>query len=117
MRNFLIRLVLNTLALFVLVQIYGGVSFAPNSGLTEYLVAGLILGLVNALVRPILLILTLPLNLLTLGLFTLIINGIVLSIVAGTTALNVAGFGGAVVGALLLTVISYLLNALFSDRR
>ena len=53
MRNFLIRLVLNTLALFVLVQIYGGVDFEPGSGLTDYLLAGLILGLVNALVRPV----------------------------------------------------------------
>lgn len=117
MRNFLIRLVLNTLALFVLVQIYGGVKFEPNSGVTEYLLAGLILGLVNALVRPVLLVLTLPINVLTLGLFTLVVNGLVLSIVASTTALNVSGFGGAVVGALLLTVISYLLNALFNDRR
>ena len=54
---------------------------------------------------------------LSLGLFTLVINGLVLSVVASTTALNVTGFAGAVVGALLLTVISYLLNALFNDRR
>ena len=48
---------------------------------------------------------------LTLGLFTLVVNGVVLSIVAGVTSLNVSGFGAAIVGALILTVVSWALDS------
>lgn len=117
MRNLLIRLIINTVALWVVGSLYGGVRFDPGSGLGDYLVAGLVLGLVNTFIRPVLLVLTLPINFLTLGLFTLVVNALVLWIVAGLTALNVSGFVGALVGALLLTVVSYLLNLLLADRR
>ncbi|RIH83048.1 phage holin family protein [Calidithermus roseus] len=113
MRNFLIRLIINTVALWVVSSLYGGVAFAPGSGLGDYLLAGLVLGLVNTFIRPVLLVLTLPINFLSLGLFTLVVNAVVLLIVAGLTSLNVSGFVGAVVGALLLTIVSYLLNLLF----
>jgi putative membrane protein len=58
----------------------------PEAGLADYLVAGAIWGLANALIRPVFLFLTLPLNLLTLGLFTLVINGAILYLVAQVTA-------------------------------
>ncbi|WP_018465421.1 phage holin family protein [Calidithermus timidus] len=112
MRNFLIRLIINTVALWVVSSLYGGITFAPGSGLGDYLLAGLVLGLVNTFIRPVLLVLTLPINFLSLGLFTLVVNAVVLLIVAALTSLNVSGFVGAVVGALLLTVVSYLLNLL-----
>ncbi len=112
MRNFLIRWILNTLALWVVAQLYGGVNIAPGSALADYLIAGLVLGLANALVRPLLLLLTLPLNLLTLGLFTLVVNALVLLLVAEATALEVVGFSGAFWGALLLSVVSWLLDLL-----
>ncbi|HGY10054.1 MAG TPA: phage holin family protein [Oceanithermus profundus] len=112
MRNFLIRWILNTLALWVVAQLYGGVNFATGSALADYLIAGLVLGLANALVRPLLLLLTLPLNLLTLGLFTLVVNALVLLLVAEATALEVVGFAGAFWGALLLSVVSWLLDLL-----
>ena len=112
MRNFLIRWILNTLALWVVAQLYGGVNFATGSALADYLIAGLVLGLANALVRPLLLLLTLPLNLLTLGLFTLVVNALVLLLVAEATALEVVGFSGAFWGALLLSVVSWLLDLL-----
>ena len=70
------------------------------------------MGIVNALIRPVLLLLSLPLTVLTLGLFTLVVNGVVLALVAAITALNTTGFGAAIVGALILTVISWLLDAL-----
>lgn len=68
--------------------LYQGVAFAPGAGLADYLVAGAIWGLANALIRPVFLFLTLPLNLLTLGLFTLVINGAILYLVAQVTALG-----------------------------
>ncbi len=117
MRNFLARWLLNTLALWLVAQLYGGVNFASSSTLGDYLIAGLVLGLANALVRPLLLLFTLPLNLLTLGLFTLVVNALVLLLVAQATALEVEGFGGAFWGALLLSVVSWLLNIIFGDRR
>jgi len=114
MRSFFIRWLLNTLALWVVAQLYGGVNFAAGSGLADYLVAGLVLGLANALVRPLLLLLTLPVNLLTLGLFTLVVNALVLLLVAQATALEVRGFSGAFWGALLLSIVSWVLDVVFA---
>ena len=109
--GFLIRLLVNALALYLVTRVYAGVSFAPGAGAGAVILAALVLGIVNALIRPVLLLLSLPINLLTLGLFTLVVNGVVLMIVAGVTALNVAGLGAAIVGALILTVISWVLDA------
>jgi putative membrane protein len=119
MRDFLLRLLLNTLALWIVTQVYGGLFFARGSGLGEYLVAGLIFGLANALLKPVLLLLTLPFNVLTLGLFTLVVNAVIVLVVASLTSLEVRGFGGALVGAILLSVVSFGLNLLIgpSDQR
>ncbi len=115
MRALLLRWLLNTLALWVVSELYPGVAFAPKSGLDDYLVAGLVLGLANALIRPLLLLLTLPLNLLTLGLFTLVVNALVLLLVAWATALEVRGFAAAFVGALMLALVSFALNLLIKE--
>ncbi|MCL6526706.1 phage holin family protein [Meiothermus granaticius] len=117
MRGFLLRLLLNTLALWLVAQLYGGVYFAPGSGLGDYLLAGLIFGIANAIVRPILLLLTLPINLLSLGLFTLVINAVILILVSFFTSLEVRGFGGAFIGAIVLSIIGFVLNLLFEPRR
>lgn len=118
MRNLLLRLLLNTLALWIVAQLYGGIYFASDSGLGDYLMAGLIFGLANALLKPVLLLFTLPFNILTLGLFTLVVNAVILLIVASLTPLDVRGFGGALIGAILLSFISFGLNLLIgpSDR-
>jgi len=109
--GFLIRLLVNALALYLVTRVYGGVAFAPGTGVLSILLAALVLGIVNALIRPVLLLLSLPVNLLTLGLFTLVVNGVVLWLVASVTALEVSGFGAAIVGALILTVSSWVLDA------
>lgn len=109
--GFLIRLLVNALALYLVSRTYAGVSFAPGADVGSILLAALVLGIVNALIRPVLLLLSLPVNLLTLGLFTLVVNGIVLWLVASVTALNVAGFGAAIVGAIILAIISWVLDA------
>ena len=110
--NLLIRWGLNTLALYLTSLLNVGISF-DNPGLGSVLIAALVLGLVNAVVRPIMIILTLPFTILTFGLFLLIVNALALGIVAALTPLNVTGFGGAVLGALVLTVISFFLSRLF----
>ena len=110
MQNFIIKLLLNALALWLTTRLYSGVYF-EGGGTLGVLLAALVLGLVNALIRPVLLLLSLPVTVLTLGLFTLVVNGAVLSIVAGVTSLNVSGFGAAIVGALILTVVSWALDS------
>jgi len=112
-----LRWLLNTVALWAVSELYSGVWFAEGSTLLDYLVAGLLLGLANALIRPLLLLLTLPLNLLTLGLFTLAVNAFVLWLVAWATALEVEGFWGAFWGALLLSIVSFVLNLLIKENR
>ena len=110
MQNFIVKLLLNALALWLTTRLYGGVYFERGS-VWNVLVAALVLGLVNALIRPMLLLLSLPVTVLTLGLFTLVVNGVVLSIVAGVTNLSISGFGAAIVGALILTVVSWALDS------
>lgn len=114
--NLLIRWALNALALWLTAQLGVGLSFA-QPGLGPVLIAALVLGLVNAVVRPVMILLTLPLTFLTLGLFLLVVNALALALVAVLTPLQVSGFGGAVLGALVLSIISWLLGRLFRDDR
>ncbi len=109
--GFVLRLLVSALALYLLTRVYGGVSFAPGADVLSVVIAAVVMGIVNALVRPVLLLLSLPVNILTLGLFTLVVNGVVLWLVAAATALNVSGFGAAIVGAVVLAVISWVLDA------
>ena len=114
MRGFLIRWLLNAVALWVTCSIVGGISV---TGTTPLLVAALVLGVLNAFLRPLLLIVTIPLLLITLGLFVFVVNGLVLwltsSLVAG---FHVSGFGSAVLGALILSCVSFLLNLFLGDQ-
>jgi putative membrane protein len=76
-------------------------------------IAALFLGIFNAVIRPVLFILTLPINLVTLGLFTLVINGLMLWLTGKLLAgFHVQGFWSAVGGALILSLISFAANAL-----
>lgn len=110
MGGFLLRLIVNAVALVVVAYLLPGVHVAS---VTAALVSALILGVVNALLRPILVILTLPVVLLTLGLFTLVINAFTFYLVAHLKlGLTVDGFGSAFLGALVLTIVSYLLSSL-----
>ena len=80
---------------------------------TVALIAALVLGLVNTLVRPILVLLTLPVTILTLGLFILVINGLMFWVVANfVSGFYVASFGTALLAALLYSVISWALSSL-----
>ncbi|MFZ5510729.1 MAG: phage holin family protein [Pseudomonadota bacterium] len=82
------------------------------------LITALVLGLANALIRPVLILLTLPITLLTLGLFTLVINGLLFWFVASfVEGFYVAGFWAAFFGALLYSVFSSLLNMLLLGAR
>lgn len=105
-----------TLALYLTVALGVGLHM-PQDGLGPLLVTAAVIGLVNALVRPILVLLTFPLTVITLGLFLLVVNAVALLIAAAVTPLEVSGFGGAVLGALVLSVINMVLTRLFRTNK
>ncbi len=115
MLSALLKLLISALALYLVTRLYGGVSFEPGSTWVNIIIAALVMGIVNALVRPVLLLLSLPVNILTLGLFTLVVNALLLMLVAALTALNVSGFGGAFVGAIILTVLNWIIDLVLPE--
>jgi putative membrane protein len=113
MKGLLIRWLISAVSLLVTAGLLPGIQVG---GILSAFVAAAFLGVFNALLRPFLFILTLPINILTLGLFTLVINGFMLYIVASVIkGVEISGFGWAVLGALLLGLISWGLNALVGD--
>ena len=110
----LVRWFINALALMLVAYLYSGVQV---NGIFAALIAALVLGLVNAVIRPLLVILTLPVTILTLGLFIFVINAFmfwfVTEIVKGFT---VTGFTAALIGSLMFSVISLVTNWLVFDK-
>jgi len=105
---YLIRWIINALVLMLLPHFIRGVSI---SNFYIALIAALVLALLNALIRPILLILTLPINILTLGLFTLVINGLMFYFVASfVRGFDISGFWSAFWAALIYSIFSMFLN-------
>lgn len=108
----IIRWLINAIALFIAVRLLPGVE-ASNGGI---LAVALILGFVNAIIRPILVFLTCPLIILTLGLFTLVINALMLQL-AGSIGRSLGfdfqitgGFGTVFLAALIVSIVSFLLS-------
>jgi putative membrane protein len=108
MTGFLARLFINALAMFAVAYFVPGVYV---DGPLHALVAAVILGFVNAIVGPILILISLPLEIVTLGFFTIIINGFTFWLVAHMgIGLQVNSFGSAVIGSIVLSVISFILS-------
>jgi len=111
--NLIIRLIVNAGALLLVAYYIPGIHV---NGFTGALIAALILGIVNAILRPILVILSLPLEIITLGLFTFVINALLFYLVAHLgVGLSVDGFGAAFVGSLILSVVSLVLSWLLKS--
>ena len=111
--SFLVRLLINAAALWVATELVPGVSY--TGGPLPFLVVALIFGAINATLRPLMKLLTCPLILLTLGLFALIVNGLMLwltSTIAESLGLGfrVTGFWPAFWGALVVSIVSTLLS-------
>ena len=106
----LIVWLINTVALLVLPYLMTSIRI---TGFWSALIAALVLGLVNALIRPILVVLTLPVTLVTLGLFIFVINGLLFWLVSRMVeGFYVSGFWAAIGGALLYSIISWALSTL-----
>ena len=105
----IIRWALLAAALLLVAYLYPGVQVA---GFEAALIAALVLGLFNTLVRPLLVLLTLPVTLLTLGLFLFVINALMFWAAASVLDdFNVAGFGAALIGSLLYSLCSIVIDA------
>jgi putative membrane protein len=105
MRNFLIHWLIIALALAVSARVVPGVHVASFGVL---LLSGLVLGVVNAFIRPVLVVLTLPITILTLGLFYLVVNGAAFGLAAALVpGFTVASLGSAVGGALVVGLVSW----------
>lgn len=117
MRHFVFRWLITTVAVMVAAWIIRGIRYDGPGALIG---AALLLGILNAFVRPVLLILGAPLILLTLGFFILIVNGLMLYWVPGiVSGFHVDGFGSAFWGAIVIGIVSWMLSAFFrgSDGR
>ncbi len=108
MLGFLLRWSMNLLALVLAAALVRGIRI---ESIEMGILAAGILGIVNAVIRPVVLVLTLPINLLTLGLFTLVINAAMLKLVAAVVpGLVIDSFSAAFFGALIVSITSWLLN-------
>jgi len=104
MRGFLLRLLITILGLYLASQLLSGVMI---DGTGTFIVAALLLGVVNAVVRPILFLLTLPLTIVTLGLFILVLNGLMFAFVAAILpGFAVAGLGSSILGSVIVSLTS-----------
>src|ERR671924_380026 len=113
--RFLTRLLLNGLAIVAAAYLIPGVVLSDP---VPALIAGAILGFVNAIVRPVVLLLTLPLTLLTLGLFIFVVNAICFALTAALVpGFALSGFAAAFLGALVVTVVSWILNTALVEER
>lgn len=118
MISLILRLIVNAVALYVATLIVPGLAF--NGDWVTLIVVALIFGLVNALVRPLLTVLTCPLMILTLGLFTFIVNALMLALTGWIAqslhlGFRVDGFWAALVGAIVISIVSFVLTLFIRD--
>jgi putative membrane protein len=105
---------LNAFALYFVMKLVPGIQI---DRFQDLLLGTLIIGLLNAFLRPVIVLLTLPVTLLTLGLFTLVINGVIFYLAAHLLeGFRVSGFGSAFVAALLFSLFSSILNMIFQPK-
>ncbi|KGN29365.1 membrane protein [Knoellia flava TL1] len=124
-QNFLIRVLINAVALWVAAWLVAGISFGDDDAWTSKVVTvvlvALVFGLVNAVIRPIAKVLSFPFIVLTLGLFTFIVNAFMLQITEwiaeplGLAFTIDEFFWDAVIGAIIITVVSWLLSVVLPD--
>ena len=119
MTHFIIRLIINALALGVAAVILPGISFAGagSGAVINVLIVALIFGLVNAIIKPLLQLVTCAFYLLTLGLFTFVVNALMLMLTSWLTGPRfvVEGFWWALLGAVIISIVSTVLSTMLKD--
>lgn len=116
--SFLIRWALNAFGLWVSVRLLGslGAQFTGDQALTAFLLAGFIFSVVNAILRPIIVILSLPAILLTLGLFMLVVNGILVWVSLKLTPGIEMSFAASIVAGIIMGLINFIVTRLIDIR-
>jgi putative membrane protein len=113
MPGWILRWLLNILAIMLTAALLSGFEVT----IWGAIVGSIVLGLLNAIIRPLLIILTLPLNILTLGLFTFVINAIMLEITSNTVkGFDIHGFGWAILTAIVLSLMSLVISLFVDDK-
>jgi|SRR5579884_1089984 len=113
--HFLLRLLINGIVLYCIALYVPGVH---ANGLGSAVLAAFIFGIVNAVVRPIVLLLTLPLTVLTLGLFIIIVNALMFWLATWITpGFHVDGFRPALIGGIIMMIVGMITNHLFREER
>ena len=114
MNGLLLRWLLLTVAIMLTPYLVGGINV---SGIFSAFFAAAVLGILNAFIRPLLIVITLPINIFTLGLFTLVINALLLKMASALVpGFDVYGFWSAVFGSIIISLVSWLLNSFISER-
>jgi len=112
MRGLLIKWIINSLAILIVTYIVKGIEVASP---VTAIVAAFVLGIINAFLRPLIILITLPINIFTFGLFTFFINGFLFYVVSRVVkGFVITGFWPAFFGALLFSTISFLLSLLIT---
>lgn len=123
--SFLLRVVINAAAIWLAAQLLSGLEVVggddTSTTVIVYLVLGLVFGLVNAVVKPIVKLISFPLYILTLGLFTFVVNALMLMLTGWLSeqtdyGLRVDNFGTAFVGALIISIVSFILSVATRSR-
>jgi len=110
-----VRLMINALAFLIVSSLYSGMSVR---GFWSAIIAALIWGIINALVKPFLVLLTLPLNILTFGLFTFVINGLLLLLTSALySGLYISDLFAGIIAAILLSIVNVILSMLLVDEK
>lgn len=123
---FIVRVIISGIAIWFATLVLPGVAVKGASTTAQevgvYLLVGLVFGIVNAVVKPVVQVLSIPLYILTLGLFTLVVNALMLLLTAWITSaahwgLTIDNFGSAVLAALIVSVVSFALSAMVPASR
>lgn len=110
----ILRWLINAAALYAAVKLVPGIQATDTQAI---LIAAVVIGLINATLKPIAVLLTLPLTVITLGLFYLVVNGAMLYLTASLTpGFELAGFGSAVLGAIVISIVGMLLGGLVQEQ-
>ena len=110
----LLRLILTTLAILLVTNVYSGIQV---DSVTTAVIAAIVLGLINTIVRPFIVLLTLPISMLTLGLFLLVVNACMLSLAAWlVNGFDVGGFWDALIASFIISVVVALLNGMIRSK-
>ena len=114
MKNFLIRIVVNALALAVAAWLFDGIEMSDD--VLDVLLVALVFGILNAILKPILLLFSLPLLIVSLGLFALVVNAVMLMVTARLMDdFDVSGFWSALGGSIVISIVTIVLGRALKD--